>query len=438
MRPDYWGQSLSQELFNSSQKATLTLSIRFPPALRQNIRDSFTAFRHVNYRIWSVGAFITAIGGWMQSTAQGYLIYDLTQSTTFLGLISFTWGVPIWIFTLLGGVAADRVSRRTMLMLTNTVFMSLSLILSALIFTGLVQPWHILVTAFFSGTANAFDGPSRNGFVNDLVGRADISNAVALNATIFHLATMIGPAVGGLAYALLGPGWCFAVNASAYVVMLVVLARMKVERQARRTNNTSPFEELVEGIRYSFKSLPIRALLFNLAVYAAFGFSMMTLIPAWAVDVLKGDVRLNGLLLSARGVGSLVGALMIAFLGRRHIRGWLLTAAMFVLPTSTLVFSQLRVIPSSLALVGVMGWGMLVWGNTSNAILQTEVSDDLRGRVMGLFVLILFGFQPLGSLLVGSLAGQVGTPQVVLGCGIILLITAGLTYWRIPLIRRLG
>lgn len=405
--------------------------------MRAGTADTFAAMRHANYRIWSAGQFISAMGGWMQNTAQGYLIYDLTQSTTYLGLVSFAWGVPIWLFTLYGGVVADRVARRTLLLVTNSVMMSLSLGVSILIFSGVIQPWHILVMAFCSGVTNAFDGPSRNGFVMDLVGREDLTNAIALNATIFHLATILGPALGGLAYAALGPGWCFATNATAFAAMLFALWRLRIPPFVPRIRTASALMELREGIRYSMQNLTIRVLLINLALYAMFGFSLMTLLPAWAVDVLGGDVRTNGLLLSARGVGSLIAALMIASLGRRGIRGRLLTLGTFILPVATLVFAQLRWVPGSLVLLAFMGWGMLVWGNVSNALLQTEAPDELRGRIMGLFVLILFGFQPLGALLVGSLAGQIGAPASATIFGAIVLLTALVTWLRAPFVQKL-
>jgi MFS family permease len=416
----------------------MSLFLNVRARMRSGTADTFAAMRHPNYRIWSAGQFISAMGGWMQNTAQGYLIYDLTQSTTYLGLVSFAWGVPIWLFTLYGGVVADRVARRTLLLVTNSVMLSLSLCVSILIFAGVIQPWHILVMAFCSGVTNAFDGPSRNGFVMDLVGREDLTNAIALNATIFHLATILGPAMGGLAYAALGPGWCFATNATAFAAMLFALWRLRIPPHVPRVRTASAFAELSEGIRYSMQNLTIRTLLINLALFAMFGFSLMTLLPAWAVDVLGGDVRTNGLLLSARGVGSLIAALMVASLGRRGVRGRLLTMGTFILPLATLVFAQLRWVPASLALLAFMGWGMLVWGNVSNALLQTEAPDELRGRIMGLFVLILFGFQPLGALLVGSLAAQIGAPASATIFGAIVLLTALVTWLRAPFLRRLS
>ena len=246
-----------------------------------------------------------------------------------------------------------------------------------------------------------------------------------------------GEPAGGLAYAALGPGWCFATNAIAFAAMLFALWRLHIPAFVPRIRTGSAMMELREGIRYSMQNLTIRVLLINLALFAMFGFSLMTLLPAWAVDVLGGDVRTNGLLLSARGVGSLIAALMVASLGRRGIRGRLLTLGTFILPLAILVFAQLRWVPGSLVLLAFMGWGMLVWGNVSNALLQTEAPDELRGRIMALFVLILFGFQPLGALLVGSLAAQIGAPASATIFGAIVLLTALVTWLRAPFVQKL-
>jgi predicted MFS family arabinose efflux permease len=416
----------------------VSVSARIRAKIRLNLIDTFAAMRHTNYRIYSGGQFVSSIGGWMQNTAQGYLIYQLTQSTAYLGYVSFAWGIPIWLFSLYGGVVADRVSRRTMLIVTNSVLMSLSLVISLLIFTQVIQPWHILVTAFISGVANAFDGPSRNGFVVELVGREDLSNAIALNATIFHLATVMGPAVGGVAYAILGPGWCFAANATAFMAMIFALWRIQVPMHALRIRAASAMTELREGIQYALGNPAIRVLLINLAVYAFFGFSLMTLIPAWAVDVLGGDVRFNGLLLSARGVGSLIGALMLASYGRRGVRGRFLNLATFILPVATIVFAQLRWIPMTLVLAAFMGWGMLIWGNVTNAMMQTETPDELRGRVMGLFVLVLFGGQPLGALVVGNMADHLGAPLSATIFSVVILAAAVITWFRAPFLRKIA
>jgi predicted MFS family arabinose efflux permease len=410
------------------QKARL--SIRLPSGLE--------AFSIPNYRLWALGSFSSAIGGWMQSTAQGFLIFELTKDPAYLGYASVSYGIPIWIFTLYSGVIADRVPRRTLLVVTNTVMMLLAAAMAVLVMSGLVRPWHILVLAFMLGLANAFDAPSRQGFVVDLVGKDHLTNAIGLNASIFHMATMIGPALGGLAYAALGPGWCFAANATSFVVMIYVLLRMRLPAHTPRVRTSSAAGELMEGLRYAVSSRTVRALLLNLVALAMFGFALLSIFPAWAVNVLGGDVRLNGLMLSVRGIGSLAGALLVAFTSSRGARGRILWAATLVLPLSILVFSQMRWIPLALAAVAAMGAGLLMWVNSSNAMLQTETPDDLRGRVMGLFVLIMFGGNPLGSLFLASLASRAGEPAAALVAGCVMLAVSVLTWTRASFLRRLA
>ncbi|RPH69996.1 MFS transporter, partial [bacterium] len=287
----------------------------------QTTHGTFAALKQPNYRLWFFGQMVSLIGTWMQATAQGYLIYSLTGSAASLGIISFISGVPTWIFTLYGGVIADRLSRRTLLIIPQLLMMLLALIMAALVFTNLIQPWHIGVLAFFLGVANAFDAPTRLSFIRELVSREQMTNAIALNATMFNIGTIIGPAVGGLTYAAFGPGWCFTINGISFLAVIFNLARMKLDKHIPPANAKNALVELLEGVKYVRNHKVIRALIFNLGFISLFGFGLVALLPAWAVAILKGDVTTNGWLLSARGVGSLIGALILASLGARQIRG---------------------------------------------------------------------------------------------------------------------
>jgi predicted MFS family arabinose efflux permease len=407
------------------------------PRLTPNARQTFAAFRHPNYRLWAVGMFISSMGGWMQSTAQGYLIYELTQSTAYLGYISFAAGVPVWLLTLYGGVISDRVPRRTLLIITQAAMMITALAVGVLIFTDLIQPWHVLVASFCLGIINAFDAPTRQVFVVELVGKEDLTNAIALNSAIFHTATVMGPAVGGIIYALAGPGWCFTLNGLSFVAIIASLFMITVITQPHAARSGSTVGMLKESLSYSRHNEPIRTLLIDLAVIMLFGFSFITLIPAWAVDVLGGDVTTNGLLLSARGAGALSGGLMIAFLGSRKMRGRLLAIASFTLPVLLLVFSLVRWLPASIAVMAGIGWSLIVCVNLTNALIQTTVPDEMRGRVMGLYVLILFGANPIGSLLVGSSAANFSAPVALLINAVLLAMFVTFTWFRKPFMRKL-
>jgi MFS family permease len=407
-------------------------------ASSQPWRQTFAALQYPNYRLWFAGQLVSLVGSWMQTTAQGYLVYELTKSPAFLGYVGFVNGLPSWLFMLYGGVIADRVSRRTMLVITQTAMMLLAFLLAALVFLDLIQPWMIILIAFGLGVANAFDAPARQAFVVELVDRKELTNAIALNSSMFNLAIVVGPAVAGVVYAALGPAWCFAINGFSFLavivaLMLMHLAPVMIEPSARR----STLVALKEGVRYAASEEMTRTLILNLGVIALFGVSMMTLVPAWAVDILGGDVKTNGLLLSARGLGALIGALMIAALSHKGIRGKLWTIGSITLPLTMIVFALARLVPVSMLILVGIGWSFMVQVNTSNAMVQSRVPDELRGRVMSVFSLIFFGGMPLGSLLVGTLAARLGAPQVVIINACLLLGFAMFVLLRLPFIRRL-
>ena len=406
-------------------------------SLRRPWQQTFAALQYPNYRLWFAGQLVSLVGTWMQSTAQGYLIYDLTKSPAFLGYVGFANGLPSWLFMLYGGVIADRVPRRTMLLITQSAMMLLAFLLAGLVFLDKIQAWHIVAIAFGLGIANAFDAPARQAFVVELVDREDLTNAIALNSTMFNSAIVIGPAVAGAVYAALGPAWCFAINGLSFVAVIVALSLMRLQPVAIQPSSRSTLTAIRDGIQYALSERMTRTLILNMGVISLFGVSMMTLIPAWAVSVLGGDVRTNGLLLSSRGLGALIGALMIAGLSHRGIRGKLWTAGSLVLPITMIAFSLARWLPVSMLILVFTGWSFMAQVNTSNALVQSRVPDELRGRVMSVFTLIFFGGMPLGSLWVGFMATRLGAPATVVLNAIILLGFAGFVFLRLPFIRRL-
>ena len=204
---------------------------RISAAFPKSVRRTFIALKYPNYRLWFGGQLISLVGTWMQATAQGYLVYTLTGSAKWLGLVGFAAGVPSWLFTLYGGVIADRIPRRTLLLITQTVMMILAFILTGLVYWNIVQPWQIVLLAFLLGIANAFDAPARQSFVVELVDRPDLTNAIAINSTMFNLATVVGPAVAGLTYAAFGAAMCFAINGLSFLGVIIALLLMKLKSQ---------------------------------------------------------------------------------------------------------------------------------------------------------------------------------------------------------------
>ena len=371
----------------------------------------------------------------MQRTAQAYLIFDLTKSPLYLGYVGFAYGVPSWLFMLYGGAIADRFPRRNILLIAQIAMMVLAFVLAGLTFTGLVQPWQIIVLAFLLGCANAFDAPARQAFVTDLVDRRDLANAIALNSSMINAATVIGPAVAGITYAAFGPAWCFTINGFTFIAVIVALLLMKLAPFLPVEKTVSIFREIREGLQFVARTPTIRTLIVNLGILSLAGLGFVTLLPVWAVDVLGGDATTNGFLHTARGLGALSGALLIAAIGQSYSKGKLLTIATFVMPLFLFLLSLTKILPTSfIALLGT-GWGFMVIVNLSNTLVQTNITDELRGRVMGIFTFTFFGLMPIGSLVNGAIADQIGASSTIQINALFLMAAAVVLVLRFPFIR---
>jgi MFS family permease len=400
------------------------------------LQETFASLKHYNYRLWFFGQVVSMMGTWMQSTAQGYLVYQLTRSTAYLGLVAFVGGVATWLFTLFGGVVADRISRRNLMVITQTTMLVLAFILGGLTFANIVRPWHVLILAFLLGVANAFDAPARVSFVMEMVPREDMTNAIALNSTMFNIATVVGPSVAGLTYAAFGPAWCFILNGLSFIAVIVALLLMRIKLEVQPLRRSNALAEIGEGLHYVFTNRLVLSLTGSVGLVAMFGFGLMNLLPAWATDVLHGNEVTNGLLVSARGFGALVSALMLASMTRHKIRGKLWMVGFLVAPAAMFFFAWVRWLPLSLAVLAVIGWGMMMMTNNSNAMIQSRVPDNLRGRVMGVYALVFNGFIPIGALLAGGIAQKLGSPVTVIICAGVLMIFVLATWVFLPEIRR--
>jgi len=401
-------------------------------------RHTFTALRYRNYRLWFWGQMISLFGSWMQATAQGFLIFELTRSPAFLGYVGFAAGIPSWLFMLYGGVIADRFNRRTLIIFTQTAMMVLAFILAGLTFFRLVQPWHVILLAAGLGVANAFEAPARQAFVTEMVGREDLTNAIALNSTMFNTATALGPAAAGITYALVGPAWCFIINGISFLAVIAALLMMKME--AKRPGmgmRKRAIDDLKEGLRYVRSHSMIRGLISMVLVTSLFGISFATLIPAWAVKILHGDATTNGWLQSARGIGALISALLIASLGRFRFKGRLLTLGAFSFPVLLIAFGFARWTPFSLLMLVGIGFSTILVFNLCNSLVQTLVQDSLRGRVMAIYSLTFFGTVPIGSLLVGLTAELLSEPAAVVLSAAVILVFSSLIWVFVPKLREL-
>jgi MFS family permease len=400
-----------------------------------SVQGTFASLKYPNYRLWFGGQLVSLVGTWAQSAALGYLIYQLTKSPAYLGYVSFASGLPTWIFTLYAGAIADRVPRRTLMVITQSSMMVVAIILAILTFTNLIQWWQILILSFLMGVCNAFDAPARQAFVLEMVERKDMTNAIALNSTMFNLAVVIGPALGGLIYAWVGPGWCFSINAVSFIAVIIALLLMKLKPFVPVKTDRSAFSDVMQGLKYVANHPSVKMLISNLFIITLFGLGIATLIPAWAVEVLGGGAATNGFLMAARGLGSLIGALMIASLGRIRFHGKIWTINSLLLPIAMIIFAFMRwLIPSMLAMAA-MGFTFMMIVNLSNSMVQIRIADEMRGRVMGVYTFFFFGAMPLGSLISGWAADSIGEPLTVIISAMILLVFALWVFWRQPAFR---
>jgi MFS family permease len=377
-------------------------------------RRTFAALSYPNYRLWFFGQMTSLFGTWMQSTAQGYLVFELTHSEAYLGYVGFASGIASWAFMLYGGALADRVPRRRLLVITQAASMVPAVVLSLLTFTHVVTPWHIVVLAFVLGIVNAFDAPARQSFVLEMVDKTVLTNAIALNSTMFNVAMAVGPAIGGLAYALFGPGWCFAINGVSFIAVISALLAMRMsDQKPPPAKPARALPDIRAGLAVVVADRRILAIMIFMGVESLFGNAFATLMPAWAVQVLHGNARTNGFLQSARGLGALMAALTIATLSSRRFKGRVMTIGSFIFPLAVVLFSLTR--STALSLVALLGVGAfnIVVNNLANSLVQTLTPDELRGRVMAVYMLTFFGFGPIGSLLAGAVATAVGVPLTV-------------------------
>jgi len=393
--------------------------------------------RHRNFRLWFLGQTLSLMGTWMQSVAQGWLVYDLTGSKFALGAIFFVGTLPTLFLMLPAGVLADRVPRQRVLLFTQATMMILAFILAALAATGVLQVWHVGLLAAGLGIANSFDAPARQALAVEMVeDRRDLMNAIALNATIFNLARVVGPAVGGVVLAALGAAWCFALNGLSFLAVIVALLMMKLP-QTRREVRVEPLTtQIAAGLRYVLENPPIRTMTLLVAVSSLFGFSYSVLLPAFAVDVLRvGEAGLGGLN-AATGFGALIGSLIVASAGKFRRKGLLLTAGSLVFPATLLFFAFSHSFWISAALLSVVGLAFVTQNATSNTLIQSIVPDSLRGRVMAVYMLMFFGTAPFGALQAGAVAQALGPAMgVVVGAGITLTFAIVILF-AAPFLRR--
>ncbi|MDA8217051.1 MAG: MFS transporter, partial [Dehalococcoidales bacterium] len=372
---------------------------------------------HPNYRLYWLGALASNVGTWTQMVAQGWLVYDLTGSTFYLGLVGFATAIPSLFLSLVGGVLADRFERRRLMVYTQAGAMTTAFLLAYLAISGQVTVWHILAIAFVAGIVNALNVPIRQTIISDLVPRDALLNAVALNSAQFQASRTLGPAVAGLIVAAVGPGWCFFINGLSFLAVIGALLAMKLPPLAPVQRKTSMRMNLAEGIRYVRRDPIILSLVGLATVPSFFGMPYNQVMPAFASSVLHVGAEGLGFLMSCAGLGALIGALGVASLGRGAPRGMLLLAAIIAFGTALAIFAGSQLFGLSALMLVVVGTASMSYNALNQTFLQTLSEDAMRGRVMSILTVATFGLQPLGTLLVGSAASLVGPQAAVVAGG---------------------
>ncbi len=378
-------------------------------------------FRHRNYRLFFAGQSISLPGTWMQSMAQSWLVYRLSESSFILGALGFAAQLPLFVLSVFGGALADSHDRRTILVCTQAASMLLALTAAVLTMTDLVQVWHVFVLATTLGIVNAFDVPTRQSFIMDMVGREDLPTAIGLNSSMFNAARVVGPTLAGLMVAAAGEGWCFLLNAVSFVPVIAGLLMMRLPVYTPPPPGPSTLQRIREGFGFAARHEGIRTLLLLVGATSLIGVNYSVLMPVVADKVLGGNARTLGLLLGAAGAGALLGALCLAL--RRSSQGlsrWALYAAMG-LGASLTAFALCRSVWAALLALVPVGMCMVVLMASANTLLQIMSPDAYRGRVMALYSMMFLGMGPFGSLLGGTVAHALGPSPTLLLSGVVCL-----------------
>lgn len=408
------------------------------PQWSMNMRQMFRSLKHRNFRLFFMGQGLSLIGTWMQMTAVAWLVWRMSHSAWLLGFVGFAARIPTFALAPFAGVLVDRVDRRHLVLLTQVLSMVQALMLAGLMFSGHLAIWHIIALSLLLGFINAVDMPARQAFLLQMLDkREDLTNAIALNSSMVNGARLIGPSIAGFLIASAGESLCFLLNGLSYIAVIASLLQMHVQPNARASQQTAILENLREGFRYAFGFPPIRTLLLLLALVSLAGASYAQLLPIFAQQILHGDARTQGYLVSAAAVGALAGAIYLA--GRRSVRGlgrviaW--SPAVFGIGLIALGLSTR--LEWTLAVMPVIGLGLMIQMASTNTVLQTIVDDDKRGRVMSFYSMAFMGMVPLGSLLAGGLANFIGAPGTVILGGVGCICGALAFARRLPALRKL-
>jgi MFS family permease len=401
-----------------------------------NLKQTFRTFKYKNYRLYFGGQSISLIGTWIQIIAIGWLVYRLTNSAFILGLVGFFSRIPSLLLAPFAGVIADRWNRYKLLIWVQILAMIQAAILAALVFTNSIQVWQIIVLGIFGGVINSFDMPIRQAFVIDIVeNREHLNNAIALNSILMNGARLVGPTIAGILVASVGEGWCFMINAISFIAIIGSLLFMTNIPLKTNLKESKPFEEFKEGFKYAFGFMPIRTIIIMLALVSLMGMSYQVLMPVYVKDVLKQGAHSLGFLMSAAGVGALIGGFYLASKKSVLGLGKLIVIASSIFGISLILFAFSKSFWVSMIILVFLGFGMISQMISSNTLLQTITDDDKRGRVMSFYAMAFMGTVPFGNLLAGSVANYLGLTTALFIGGFSCIIGAIWFWIKLPQFR---
>lgn len=392
-----------------------------------SFRGTFRALRHRNYRLFFFGQLISLIGTWMQQTAMGWLVYQITGSKLLLGVIAAAGSAPMVLFSLWGGSLADRHSKRAILVITQTAQMLLAFVLAGAVSCGFVTPWLITTIALLNGVSMGFDMPTRQAFIVEMTSREDLFNAISLNSSVFNGARIVGPSLAGLLMGAFGIAACFFVNGLSYIAVIAGLLMMRLPASVSSGPSLSARSHALSGLAYVAQNVRVRTILMLFGIVGVFGWPYAVLLPSIARDVLGVGAHGYGLLVSAGGIGALAGALTVAAVGHAFHPRKLVFGGVWLFSATLLGVAVSRNFYLCMILLGFTGFGMLLFLSTLNTTLQSIVPDEMRGRVMGVWALVFGVMVPLGSLVAGVLAHWIGSPATIAIGAIVCAITAFVT-----------
>jgi len=404
----------------------------------KGVAATYRSLHNRNFRLYFGGQSISLIGTWMQRVAVSWLTYRLTRSAFLLGLVGFAGQIPIFLLTPFAGVLVDRWDRHRILVVTQILSLIQALTLAFLVLTNTIAIWHVILLSILLGLINVFDNPTRLSFIVDMVdNKEDLGNAIALNASMFHGASLVGPAIAGILIAIVGEGICFLLNGLSFIGVIISLLAMKITPKLRGKNFPPVWQGLKEGFIYTFGFPPIRSLILLLAWTNLIGISYTVLMPVFANVILHGGAHTFGFLLAASGCGAMSGSIFLA--SRRSVLGLLKIIAInsILFGIGLVLFSLSQIFWLSILLLAITGFGMVLLLAGANTALQTMVDEDKRGRVMSFFIIANVGMLPFGNLLAGSLAHLIGAPKTILIGGILCILGSIMYAIKLPSMRAL-